>query len=264
MPKIIIVFISVLICQQAFAQPTKKDRKEERRQRINALIKQEEEGVINYRKHTLFGLKLTSDGYGAFLEVGRAQSIRKALLFQLDIAERKHPKEKKQSNQFQPTAPFIFGKINFFYPVKLGVQQQYLLGNKANKNGVAVTVNYGGGITLGLLRPYYLEITDNGTRRNIKYDSPDSLIFSSSSDLINRGVTAGSFGRGWGEIKLRPGFYAKSGLRFDYGRYNELVSAIEAGISAEYYTSKIPQLIGSKQQQLFMNLYVSILFGRRK
>ena len=44
--------------------------------------------------------------------------------------------------------PFIYGKENFFYPVKLGVQQQILLGNKSNKNGVSVTANYGGGIVI--------------------------------------------------------------------------------------------------------------------
>ena len=78
------------------------------------------------------------------------------MLFQLDISERKHPKEEKQFSQSSNAGPFIYGKINYFYPVKLGVQQQFLLGNKGNKNGVSVSGNAGGGISIGLLRPYLL------------------------------------------------------------------------------------------------------------
>lgn len=266
MRKIILFCLVVMSTLPAVAQKTKSDRKEERKKRVNALIKQEEEGVIAYRKQSVFGFKLTNDGYGGFYEFGRAQSVNKSLLFQFDFAERKHSKEQKQTNPFLPTSPFIFGKINFFYPFKLGVQQQFLLGNKTNKNGVAVTANFGGGVTLGLLRPYYLEVNDtaNGSRKAIKYDSPDSTTFISASKLGSLSVSSGGFSKGWNEIKITPGAYAKAALRFDYGRYNEVVSAIEVGITAEYYSKKIPQLIFVAPKSFFLNVYVAILFGKRK
>ena len=265
MRKIIFLCIAIATALPVVAQKTKKEKKDERRQRINALIKQEEEGVIAYRKHSVFGIKLTSDGYGGFYEFGKAQSIRKALLFQLDFAERKQPKEEKQSHPVVPASPFIFGKINYFYPLKLGVQQQYLLGNKTNKNGVSLTANFGGGISLAFLRPYYLEVNDTaGGRKQIKYDSADSTTFVSGSKLYDLAVSSAGFGKGWGDMKLTPGLYVKGALRFDYGRYNETVSALEVGGNIEYYTKGIPQLIFIKQKKLFFNVYVAILFGRRK
>lgn len=266
MRKIFIVFIVLVATLPAMAQKTKKERKEEKKQRINALVKQEEEGVIVYHKQTAFGLKLTNDGYGAFLEIGKAQSVKKSLLYQLDFSERKHVKEQKQSNPFIPTSPFIFGKINYFYPLKMGVQQQILLGNKSNKSGVSVTANFGGGLTLGLLRPYYLEVNDqNGVgRRDIKYESADSTTFASGSQLQNLAVSSAGFGKGWGEIKVIPGAYAKAALRFDYGRYNEVVNALEVGITAEFFTKKVPQLVYTDPKNLFINIYVAILFGKRK
>ncbi len=266
MRKIMCFCLVLIVSVSAMAQKTKQDKKEERKQRIGALIKQEEEGVIAYRKHSLFGLKLTNDGDGAFSEFGRAQSIKKSLLFQIDLAERKHQKEDKQTNPYIPTSPFIFGKINFFYPFKLGVQQQILLGNKSNKNGVAVSANFGGGITIGFLRPYYLDINDSatGNRRSIKYDSPDSTIFTSADQLKSLSVSSSGFGKGWGDMKITPGFYAKGALRFDYGRYNEIVSAIEVGITAEYYTKKIPQLIFTAPKAYFFNAFVALEFGKRK
>jgi hypothetical protein len=266
MRKIIFICLAVLATLTSFGQKTKKERREERRQRINEMIKQEEEGVIAYHKHTAFGLKLNTDGYGAFLEIGRASSIKKALLFQLDISERKHPKEEKQTNIAIPTSPFIFGKINYFYPVKLGVQQQILLGNKTNRNGVSVTGNIGGGISLALLRPYFLEVNDqvNGTRKFIRYESADSVIFKDPGELSSLQVSGSGLSKGWGQMKVTPGAYAKLGLRFDYGRFNEMLNAIEVGIAADIYTKKIPQLLYNDPKQFFFGAYVSIMFGKRK
>lgn len=265
MHKVLFFCFAILTGLSVSAQKEKKDRKEERRQRINALIKQEEEGVIAYRKHNVFGIKLTNDGYGFFYEHARAQSVKKALLFQLDFSERKDPKEKKEATIFAPASPFIFGKINYFYPLKLGVQQQLLLGNKSNKNGVAVTGNFGGGLSLGLLRPYYLEINnDSGGRKTIKYESADSLTFTDPTALVAKGVSSAGFTKGWGEIKVTPGAYAKAALRFDYGSFNEVVSGLEVGVTGEYYFTKVPQLIFNKQKNFFLNVYVALVFGRRK
>ncbi len=175
MKKLFSLALIVSLVIPAIAQETQPmSKKELRRQRINAIAKQEEEGVIKYRKHTAFGVKLTTDGYGGFFEIGRAQSVKKGLLFQLEISERKHPKEEKQQVVFSTTAPIIYTKINFFYPIKLGVQQQFLLGNKGNKNGVSITANVGGGLIAGLLRPYMIEVNKLDKRNIVQYESIDS------------------------------------------------------------------------------------------
>lgn len=258
MRKFFLITLAFAVSISTFAQKSKKQRKEENRKRINELIKQEEEGVIVYKKHTVFGGKLVNDGYGIFMEIGRAKTVKKGMLYQFELSERKHSKEEKQSNLFAYSTPYIFGKQNFFYQAKLGAQQQILFGNKSNKNGVSVTGNYGGGLSVGLLRPYFVQLSSSG--QYVKYDSPDSAKF-----LDPVSISAGpGFSRGWSDIKVKPGVYAKAALRFDYGSYNELVSAIEVGISAEYYTSKIPIMVRTAPKQFFFNGYVAILFGRRK
>lgn len=261
MNKLLITGFIVCMATASFAQETqsqKQTRKEERKQRINALSKQEEEGVIAFKKHVIFGGKLSSDGYGVFLEIGRGRSITKSTLFQLEISERKHPKEEKQSNPFAPTTPIIYGKENFFYPVKLGVQQQFLLGNKSNKNGVSVTANIGGGLCIGILRPYQLEVDKNGERTFVKYETDSSLF------LTGPYYGGPNFGTGWKDLKVTPGVYLKPSFRFDYGRYNEIVSAVEVGLIGEFYTKKISQMIFNKQQQFFFSAYVALMFGKRK
>ena len=92
----------------------KRTKREERTQRINAIIRQEEEGIVHFTKHTIGGFKMNTDGAGAFLEIGRAQTTTRSLLFQLEIDERKHTKEEKVQNDYSPTAPLIYGKVNYF------------------------------------------------------------------------------------------------------------------------------------------------------
>jgi hypothetical protein len=53
-------------------------------------------------------------------------------------------------------------------------------------------------------------------------------------------------------------------LRFDYGSYNEVVSALEVGVTGEYYFKKVPQLVYSKERNFFLNVYVALVFGRRR
>ena len=262
MKKLFLIVLGIISLSTVSAQqdiPKKKTKKESRNERISAMSKLEEEGVITYKKHTAFGGKLTSDGYGAFMEIGRARSVRKGLLFQLEITERKHVKEEKQQGPFSTTAPLIFGKINFFYPVKLGIQYQYLLGNKGNKNGISITGNLGGGISLGLLRPYLMDVDKQGERVFVGYESADSSYY------LNGPYYGGpNFGTGWKKLKVTPGLYIKPALRFDYGKYNEMITALEVGLIGEFYSKKIPQMIYTEQKQFFISAYVALVFGRRK
>ena len=185
---------------------------------------------------------------------------RKTNIYRIDIAETKeHKEEKLLTNNFFGNS-FIYGKINYFYPVTIGFGQQYILGQKGNKNGVSVSGIYNVGVSLGLLRPYYVAVNDStGENVSIKYSSKDSALF------LGPSITGGGgFGKGWNEIKVKPGVFAKIAMRFDYGRFNEQVSGLEIGMSAEYYASSIPIMLFQKQRNLFLQAYIAILFGKRR
>ena len=243
---------------------SKSEKKEARRQKVSAMIRQSEEGVLVYHKQSIFGAQARTNGYGFFYEMGRMKTNRKTNIYRLDFTEIKHQKENKvqTSNGFIFFGnPFIFGKINNFYQLTLAFGQQHMLGQKGNKNGVAVSAVYNGGLSLGLLRPYYLEVIDplDGKSKDIKYSVADSALFLGPSIVGSSGI-----GKGWGEIKVKPGLFAKTALRFDYGRFNESVQALEIGISGEFYSQKIPIMVRQKDSRFFFQAYVAMLFGRRK
>jgi hypothetical protein len=260
-----VLFATIVIgsfAQDSTRHKPKNERKEIRRQKVNNLIRQAEEGVLVYKKQMVMGIQLRTNGYGGFLEFGRMKSNRKTNIYRLDITEIKNQKEEKTPNgAIIFGTPYVYGKLNNFYQATLGFGQQYILGQKGNKNGVAVTAVYSGGLALGLLRPYYLEVQDpnGGDNLVIKYSSKDSGLFLGPTIIGGAGL-----GKGWNEIKIKPGGFIKTALRFDYGRFNEVVSGIEAGVSAEFYGSKIPILFGQKEKQFFFQGYVALLFGRRR
>jgi len=262
--KLSLVILLATMVTSSFAQYTREERKEKKdakRQRINEMVRQAEEGVLVYEKQNIFGIQLRTNGYGAFYELGRMKTNRKTNIYRLDIAEIKDHKEEKLGNaSFLFGNPYIYGKINFFYPITLGFGQQYILGQKGNKNGVAVSINYNAGLSVGLLRPYYVDALDqNNNDVTIKYTPQDSALF-----LSGRVLGASGLGKGWSDLKVKPGAFVKAAMRFDYGRFNESVNGLEIGMNLEGYASKIPIMLFQKDKRLFFEAYVAILFGKRK
>ena len=265
----VIVFFAIALSSVYAQDSTKAGRynkrnpaKSEKRQRINALLKLEEEQDPVFRKHSVFGIKAASDGYGISFEKGYYKGPKKALIFQAELNEKKHPKEEKTAsgqNIFGQANSFIYGKANNFYQFKLGVGQQYIIGGKANKNGVNVSAIYAGGFSLGMLKPYYIDVERQGTGERLRKK------FTDTADGYTYGIIGASgFTHGWSELKLKPGIHAKLAMRFDYGHFNESISAIEAGVNAEYYFNQIQQIVLNTEKHFFFNGYVTIMFGRRK
>jgi len=269
--KVFLFFIFSLVLGQAQAQFTlgrssnREDRKAEKRKKINTLIRQAEEGILVYTMQSVFGFQARSNGYGFLYEQGKMKTPLKSNVYRVELTEIKHPKENRFQNLSNPflfiSNPYIYGKVNNFYQLSLGIGQQRLMGQKGNKNGVSVTWNYLGGLAAGFLKPYYVQVEDStGTStRYIKYTPQDSTLFLGPAIL-----GAGGFWRGWNELKIKPGVFAKTSLRYDYGRFNEVVSALEIGCSVEYYSGSTPILALQRETPLFFQAYIALLFGRRK
>jgi hypothetical protein len=264
--KIVLFLLAGTLASTTWAQdnptpksPTaRKDKQAARKERINALVKQEEEGEIIFNKQNIFGLKLNTDGYGISYEIGRFKSARVANIFQIELNEKKHKKEKRTSllNGFNFNS-VIYGKLNNFYQVKLSVGQQRIIGGKGNKNGVGVMAIYTGGVSVGLQKPYYVDVIDQAQQRYRK-------TYPEITDSAYQETGASGFTVGWNRVQPKYGLTAKGALRFDYGRFNETIAAIEVGLNAEYYVQKVAQMAYNPEKNFFFNAYISILLGRRK
>lgn len=274
MVKQFFIFIfSFFLLTNSFGQRTagqlekKRDEKLQKKNRINEIIRNEEEGVPAFAKHNLFSFKLNHDGYGVLFEKGWMKTPYKSTIVQLELSEKRHPKEEKQgTTSFSNSGfvvfgrPFIYGKQNIFYQAKAGVGKQLMIGGKTNKNGVAAYFVFVGGFSAGLERPYYLEF--NATPVNVKIKFSEQ----NRSQFLNPDAIIGGTGlqKGWNELKFNPGAYAKAGLRFDWARFNQVVSAMEFGFSGEFYSKKVVQMVDNPGKSFFPTGYVGLVFGNRK
>ncbi len=263
--KVLFVLLAALslLTAQAQAVKTRQQIKKEREQKLDRMRKGEDEDAIIFNKQSAFGARLNTDGWGLFYEHGKYKTLTLTNLWWISLDERKDPKEDKVTNTdgvFQIGNPFVYGKINNFYQLKIGIGQQRLIGGKDVKNGVAVSAIYGGGISAGLLKPYYINAPDSlNEAHDIRYSPETDSIFRLGP--INGGS---NFGKGFNEIKFVPGAFARVALRFDYGHFNELLSAIETGITAQYYTKDVQIMLDQPKKKFFFNAYVAIVFGKRK
>jgi len=258
----LILLAVVSLYAQDSTYVSRRNKRDAKKERINNLIRMEEEGDLIFNKHNIFGIRLATDGYGINFEKGKFVTPTRTILYQFELNEKKSPKEHKVSaspDQFNYSSLVPY-KLNNFYIFKLAMGQQHLIGGKGNKNGVAVTALYTGGVSIGMLKPYYVDVQNTQTGETSRKTFTEL-----QTDTLPDVVTGASgFTVGWGHLEIKPGLNAKGAMRFDYGRLNQTVTAIEVGLTGEYYFSKIPQVLLVPQKTFFFNAYVQIMFGSRK
>ena len=161
---ILLTVVSLYAQDSSYVSP-RRNKKDAKRDRINNLIRMEEEGDLIFNKHNIFGIRLATDGYGINFEKGKFVTPNRTILYQFELNEKKSTKEHKVSaspDQFNYSSLVPY-KLNNFYIFKLAMGQQHLIGGKGNKNGVAVTALYTGGVSIGMLKPYYVDVQNTQT-----------------------------------------------------------------------------------------------------
>jgi hypothetical protein len=264
--KLLLSILALIITTGILAQDTTAVNprpRNARRDKMNNAMRMEEEGDLIFNKHSIFGIRLATDGYGISYEKGKFKTPSRTLLYEFELNEKHDPKEHHISAtsdgiNFSSVVPY---KLNNLYEFKMAIGQQYLIGGKGNKNGVAVTALYAGGVTVGLLKPYYLDIENQITGATSEKTYAQMAVDTVQGDYI---TGAAGFFSGWDALQIKPAVNAKQAMRFDYGRMNQTITAIEVGLTEEYYFSKIPLVYEVPQHTFFFNAYVSILFGSRK
>ena len=198
--------------------------------------------------------------------------------YNIELGELKHPKEFRQSFDFQSpqtskvSRAFVFGKQNSFFVLRGGYGEKRYFSEKAKRRGLAVGVSYEAGPSIGFLKPYYLELV-----RFANGDLNQFIIRSESYSEDNRDTFlditsiygSSGFSKGLSEISLIPGGHAKAAVHFDWGAFDEFVKAIEAGIMVDFYFQTVPIMVESPEvsnvenSAIFFNLYINLQLGKR-
>jgi hypothetical protein len=262
--KALYILIASFISLPVFAQQNKVKKEVEKK------------GII-YNKEVSFGGYMATNGWGLMVEKGKILSIKKTRLLYWSFGGLRDMRMRKQNadlgffgNVIDSPKDYFFGKQNSFYTLRFGLGQKKVLGNKAEKNGVRVSLSYTAGLSLGFLKPYYLDLAylvDDSDPRFQTYIVVSQKYSERNKDkFLDWYSIAGASGFRYGlkEIEPVPGGFGKMGLNFDWGKSEDFQMALEAGIMADVYYKKIPIMVSETNKPFFFSAYVNFQFGKRK
>lgn len=226
---------------------------------------------ILYNTEKAGDIQLHTNGFALAYVVG---DIRKYYLTRyryFGIGLIKHPREYRQAVNFQSgnlilktSSAFAYGKQNNFIVGRMGIGEKRYFSEKAKRKGVAVGISYEGGFSLGILKPYYLELnrlepSGGSVVVTEKYSEENADLFLDASRIQG----AASFFKGIDEISILPGVHGKFGAHFSLGAFERDVRALELGIMIDAYFKRVPIMIIENNQPIFLNLYATVQFGKR-
>ncbi len=224
--------------------------------------------VYNKEKALLFEGK--TNGFAIGYQWGELKTYYKTTFYRIDLGFMRHPKETRvnpSGTTVATTNSFYYGKQNSFWQLRGGWGEKRYLSEKDAVRGVAVGMSYNLGPTLGLLKPYYLQLNraeNNGVRlldNYIRYSAETAKTFLDKEKITG----TAPFFTGIGETKLMAGAHANLGIHFDWGAYEDFVRSVEAGFAVDMFFKKVPILVAAEQNRTFFaNLYLHLQFGKRK
>lgn len=252
MYKRIFSFLLVFVISfQLSAQQTKDD--------LTRLQNGEDVNVL-YNHEASFGLFMHSaGGFGMAYRRGEHVTAKRKKMFEIEVSNFKHPKEVKSVNSYYANSKgFIYGKLNSILLIRPGVGYQNVLYQKSDKKSVEIRYSYFVGGTLAFAKPVYLEIK-KGTPSSIPTTERYNPEIHKQEDIFGKAP----FFKGIEKTAIYPAAYAKLALSFEYAdRYNAL-KAIETGAVVDIYPKAMPIMAFNKKQQVFISLYLKIIWGKK-
>jgi len=227
-------------------------------------------GII-YNQETAFNVRLHTNGFAFGLDFGKIKTYYQTKYLHIELGELKHNRETRQSpdnatsQNGTVSRAFKFGKKNNLYTLRVGYGTKRYFSEKAKRKGVSVGLNYEIGPTLGLIKPYYIELrtADGGP-------NPQSTKYSEEvhDRFLDVWSIHGSSGwtRGLDELSVLPGVHGKISVHFDWGAFDQYVKAVEAGIMLDVFSRKAPIMVETEEvrnRAYFLNLFLNLQFGKR-
>ena len=233
---------------------------------------------VFYRNEWSIAPMINSNGFGLNYRIGIHVDAANKRLFEADFAYFRDPKEQRSFVDFrlQSNARYVEGKKNLPFNFRVGYGRQHERFRKHDVGGVAVRTFYNFGASLMLLKPIYYEIgqivpipgTDRGYWEAFPAAKYDPMWRANNVIIRERA----SFFRGFSEIRVVPGAFAKYGFNFEFGAQDRVIHALEVGLIGEAFLRRIDimdfsnpnagQSRVAQNRQFFLTVFLSYRFGR--
>lgn len=214
-----------------------------------------------YRNEKDFGIIAHTSGFGFNWQRSWNITGYKKRTLNLEFITIRHNKEQKRYHPYHNfTKGYFYGKQNSLSCLHAGFGFQKIHYSRDGKKTVQIRSFISGGLSIGILKPVYLEIIDSITIEDTYYSSQK---YNPNRHNVNNILGRSSFIKGIEESKLWPGAYLKAGIGFEYGENKESIKQLDTGIIIDAYTKAVPIMAVYKNNPIFVGLFLRIAYGKR-
>jgi hypothetical protein len=211
----------------------------------------------DYNSEFTWGInKNSSGGFIGGFTFKSSRRITKSMFetFGLELMNVKNPHEVRVQSVNSGNY-FIYGKTHYLYAVRLQYGRDVILFTKGPQQGVEVKAVTAAGPSIGVVAPYYVEVTDS-TYYTTKVPY--------TSQQFSKIVGVGSLFQGLGDSKIQMGFNFKLAMNFEFGSGKSSVQGFEGGFLLDAYFKKVELMAQSENYAIYPTVFLTLFFGSRR
>jgi hypothetical protein len=197
-------------------------------------------------------------GFGGGFQHGRTPDLYNKHFWEVQLMYNQHPKSVRSINSlYANVRPIRYGQLYTTFFLQGGYGYQRTLHLKPYWGGVQINYHLSAGPVVCIAIPNYVEVLNynTGFSEIVRYD-PDI-------HNLNNILGGARMFTGIAQTTFRPGFYAKTGLSFDFAKSDYKLRALEIGIQYQMVFPFIQQMAFNPAKPFYLTGYLSFNFGRK-
>ena len=197
-------------------------------------------------------------GFGGGFQHGRTPDLYNKHFWEFQFMGNRHPKSVRSVNAFYDNVrPIRYGQLYTVFFLQAGYGYQRTLHLKPYWGGVQVNYVLSAGPLLGFGIPNYIEVLNynTGFSEIVRYDP--------EKHNLNNILGGARWYTGIAETIVRPGFYAKTGLSFDFAKSDYKLRSLEIGIQYQMVFPFIQQMAFNPAKPFYLTGYLAFNFGKK-
>lgn len=206
-----------------------------------------------------FNIFANTSGFGVGFQHGRTPDIFNKHFWEVELLYNQHPKSVRSINTvYEGVRPCRYGQLYTLFFLRGGYGYQRTLHQKPYWGGVKVAYSISAGPALGIGVPNYVEVINynTGFSELVRYDP--------EKHNLNNILGGAPFLYGFLQTTFRPGFYAKTGVNFEFAKNDYKIQAFEIGASIDMVFPFIQQMANNKAKPFYLCAYITYQFGKKK
>jgi hypothetical protein len=211
-----------------------------------------------------FSINLNSSGFGFGFQSGKTPNYKDKHLWEVELLYSIHYKA-VLGRVIPEGRSFNFGKLYDLFFLRGGYGYQRIITHKPYYGGVQIRWFFSAGAAICFGLPTYLEII-----KITKIDSTNYVFdleverYNPENHNINDIYGAARFFDRFHKIAVRPGFYGKAGINFDFSNNPLKIQVLEVGVSMDMVFPFIKQMAHNPTKPVYFCGYIVYSFGKKK